>query len=112
MPRLLRPSVRRTALVSALLAIVVGVAALAVNVAARQQRACAGSACLPAGDSVVVVLDLSLSIPEVAYERMRNAMNELAASDARVGLVLFSDIAYEVLPTGSPTSELQPVFAT
>ena len=104
----LRPAARRTALVSAALAIVVGVAALAVNVAARRSEP-ARVSLLPAGESVVVVLDLSLSIPEVAYARMRNAMTELAASDARVGLVLFSDIAYEVLPTGSPTSELEPV---
>lgn len=105
----LRSIVRRTALVSAALAIVVGVAALAVNVAARRSEP-ARVSLLPAGASVVVVLDLSLSIPEVAYERMRNAMTELAASDARVGLVLFSDIAYELLPTGSPASELQPVL--
>jgi hypothetical protein len=105
----LRPAARRTALVAAVLAIVVGVAALAVNVAARRSEP-ARVSLLPAGDSVVVVLDLSLSIPEVAYERMRNAMTELAASDARVGLVLFSDIAYELLPTGSPTAELEPVL--
>lgn len=106
---LLRPSVRRTALVSAVLAALVGAAALAINVAARQNEP-QRTSLLPPGDSVVVVLDLSLSIPEVAYRRMRNALNELAASDARVGLVVFSDIAYEVLPNGSPTSELRPVL--
>jgi hypothetical protein len=105
----LRPAARRTALVSGVLAVVVGVAALAVNVTARQSEPSRVSL-LPAGASVVVALDLSLSIPEVAYERMRNAIDELAASDARVGLVLFSDIAYELLPTGSPTAELAPVL--
>ncbi len=105
----LRPAARRTAFASGVLALVVGVAALAVNVAVRRSEP-ARVSLLPAGESVVVVLDLSLSIPEVAYVRMRNAMAELAASDARVGLVLFSDIAYEVLPTGSPTSELKPVL--
>jgi hypothetical protein len=106
---LLRASVRRTAVISGVLAALLAAAALAVNVAARQGEPRRESL-LPPGDSVVVALDLSLSIPEVAYTRMRNAMNELAASDARVGLVVFSDIAYEVLPTGSPTSELQPVL--
>lgn len=105
----LRPAAKRTALAAATLAIVVGVAALAVNVAARRSDP-ARVSLLPAGESVVVVLDLSLSIPEVAYERMRNAMTELAGSEARVGLVLFSDIAYELLPTGSPASELEPVL--
>ena len=105
----LRPVAKRTAVAAAALAIVVGVAALAVNVAARRSEP-ARVSLLPAGASVVVALDLSLSIPEVAYTRMRNAMTELAASDARVGLVLFSDIAYELLPTGSPASELEPVL--
>jgi len=105
----LRPAAQRTALVSALLAIVIGVAALAVNVVARRSELTRVSL-LPAGESVVVALDLSLSIPEVSYERMRNAMTEQAASDARVGLVLFSVIAYEVLPPRSPTSELKPVL--
>lgn len=105
----LRPAARRTALVAAGLGLAVCIAALAVNVAARRSEP-ARISLLPAGESVVVVLDLSLSIPEVAYERMRNALTELVASDARVGLVLFSDIAYEVLPTGSPPSELKPVL--
>ena len=105
----LRGAARRTALVSALLAVVVGATALAVVLAAREGQPERVSL-LPKGDSVVVVLDLSLSIPEVAYERMRNAMTELAASDARVGLVVFSDMAYPVLPPGSPTSELQPIL--
>lgn len=105
----LRPSVRRTALVSSLLGLLLVAAAIAVNVAARQGEP-RRETLLPPGDSVVVVLDLSLSIPEVAYTRMRNAMRELAASDARVGLVVFSDIAYEVMPTGAPASELRPVL--
>jgi hypothetical protein len=105
----LREAARRTAWISGVLAVAVGVAALAVNVTARQSEP-KRTSLLPEGASVVVALDLSLSIPEVAYTRMRNAMNELAASDARVGLVLFSDIAYEVLPTGSPTAELKPVL--
>ncbi|MDX6398756.1 MAG: von Willebrand factor type domain [Gaiellaceae bacterium] len=105
----LRPAARRTALIAAALAAVIGVAAVAVNVAARQGEPRRVSL-LPPGDSVVVVLDLSLSIPEIAYTRMRNAMSELADSDASVGLVVFSDIAYEVLPTGSPAAELQPVL--
>ena len=105
----LREARRRTSLVALALAVVVAAAATAVVVTARDGRPDRVSL-LPKGDSVVVALDLSLSIPEVAYERMRNAMTELAASDARVGLVVFSDLAYPVLPTGSPTSELQPVL--
>lgn len=101
--------VRRTAVVSGLLAVALGVAALAFNVAARRGEA-ERPKLLAAGDSVVVVLDLSISIPELAYTRMRNALNVLAGSDARVGLVIFSDLAYEVLPAGSPPAELKPVI--
>ena len=100
--------VRRTVLVSSLLAVVVGAAALAFNVAARHGEI-ERPTLLAADDSVVVVVDLSISIPEAAYTRMRNAMNVLADSDARVGLVIFSDLAYEVLPAGSPPAELEPV---
>jgi hypothetical protein len=106
----LRPAAKRTAVVSAVLAVVVGVAAIALNVASRRDDPPPPSL-LPAGSSVVVVLDLSLSIPEVAYARARNAMRELAQSDARVGLVVFSDIAYELLPIGSPAAQLEPVHA-
>jgi hypothetical protein len=102
-------AVRRTVFVASLLAVVVGAAALAFNVAARRGES-ERPTLLAAGDSVVVVLDLSISIPEAAYTRMRNAMNVLAASDARVGLVIFSDLAYEVLPAGSPPAELKPVI--
>lgn len=100
--------VRRTAVVSAVLAVIVGVAALAFNVAARRGEAERPTLLAP-GDSVVVVMDLSISIPEAAYTRMRNALNVLADSDARVGLVIFSDLAYEVLPAGSPAAELKPI---
>jgi hypothetical protein len=106
----LRPAAKRTAVVAAVLGVTIGLAVLAVNVAARQDDPPPPSL-LPKGSSVVVVLDLSLSIPEVAYRRMRNAMKELTESEARVGLVAFSDIAYELLPTGSPASALGPVTA-
>jgi hypothetical protein len=101
--------VRRTAIVSAVLAVVVGAAALAFNVAARGGEP-ERPTLLAAGDSVVLVLDLSVSIPEAAYTRMRNSMRVLADSDVRVGLVIFSDNAYEVLPAGSPAAELKPVI--
>ena len=101
--------VRRTAIVSSALAVVVGVAALGFNVVARRGEP-ERQTLLAAGDSLVVGLDLSVSIPEAAYTRMRNALNVLADSDARVGLVIFSDIAYEVLPVGSPPAELEPVI--
>jgi hypothetical protein len=58
----LRPAAKRTAVVAAVLGVVVGLSVLALNVAARRNEPPPPSL-LPKGSSVVVVLDLSLSIP-------------------------------------------------
>lgn len=65
---------------------------------------------LPRGTTGVVVIDLSLSITDADYTLVRRVLKDLAADDARIGLVIFSDIAYELLPPGTPSSELQPVL--
>lgn len=63
---------------------------------------------LPPNRSGVVVLDLSSSVEIDTYERIENTLRELAVTNQRYGLVLFSDIAYEALPPGTPAAELQP----
>lgn len=65
---------------------------------------------LPRGTTGVVVVDLSLSITDSDYAAVRRALRELAADDARIGLVIFSDVAYELLPPGTPAAELRPVL--
>ena len=55
----------------------------------------------------VVVVDLSLSIEDDTSGAVRNALRRLIAADAPVGLVVFSDVAYELLPPGTPPSELK-----
>jgi hypothetical protein len=65
---------------------------------------------LPRGTTGVVVIDLSLSITDADYASVRRVLRGLAADDARIGLVIFSDVAYELLPPGTPSSELQPVL--
>lgn len=65
---------------------------------------------LPPGSTGVVVLDLSLSIAETNYVDVRRAVRQLVKADAPVGLVIFSDVAYELLPPGTPASELEPLL--
>lgn len=60
--------------------------------------------------SGVVVLDLSLSILDDQSGVVRRTLQSLVDSDARVGLVVFSDVPYELLPPGTPAAELRPVI--
>ena len=50
----------------------------------------------------VVVLDLSASITSDTYSRIHESLTELVARGGRYGLVVFSNIAYEALPPGTP----------
>lgn len=62
---------------------------------------------LPADAVAIVVLDLSSSIRLTTYRLIGFELASLAKTDQRVGLVVFSDVAYEALPPGTPASELQ-----
>lgn len=63
---------------------------------------------LPHDASTIVVLDVSASISSDTYARIGGTLAALARSDAPIGLVVFSDSAYEALPPGVPASDLQP----
>lgn len=62
------------------------------------------------GSGVVVVVDLSLSIGEDDYNDIRRTIRRLIDDDASVGLVIFSDVGYELLPPGTPAGELRPLL--
>lgn len=62
---------------------------------------------LPHGRTAIVVLDESKSIYLTAYKRIDALLSRLVAADASVGLVAFSDTAYELLPPGSHGTELR-----
>lgn len=62
---------------------------------------------LPPGTSGVVVLDLSQSVTDLNYRRIANTLSMLSRSGGALGAVVFSDVAYELMPPGSPPSELQ-----
>lgn len=63
---------------------------------------------LPTGSTGVVVLDLSLSIAGRDYADMSRALRRIIADGRPTGLVIFSDVPYELLPPGTPASELRP----
>ncbi|MQA74851.1 MAG: hypothetical protein GEU88_11005 [Solirubrobacterales bacterium] len=103
----LRRLARATTLGRALLAIgltaLLG-AALASALGLREERRF-----LPPHTSGVIVLDVSASISPDTYRRIQATIAELAAGREHYGLVLFSDVAYEALPPGTPASELAPL---
>jgi len=63
---------------------------------------------LPKGSNGIVVLDLSASISSDTYQRIGETLRRLASTNGRYGLVVFSDVAYEALPPGTPARELRP----
>jgi hypothetical protein len=65
---------------------------------------------LPNDTTGLVVIDLSLSIDDDGYHEVRRVLNGLIEDDARIGLVVFSDVAYELLPPGTPASHLRPML--
>ena len=104
LPRLGRVR-RRTLVVRVLLAtLLVALVALAAFEAGRPVGRT--TLFLPRDSTAIVVLDLSASISSDTFERIGETLRELAATNGRYGLVVFSDVAYEALPPGTPSREL------
>ena len=99
-----RARLLRGALVVAAL-VLLGAAAASARELQTQERGL-----LPDGTTGVVVVDLSLSIADEDYNAVRRSLRRLIAEDARIGLVVFSDVPYELLPPGTPASELRPML--
>lgn len=100
---------RRTRLLRATL-VVVALALLAAAVASARGLDTRERGLLPSRSTAVVVLDLSLSISDEDYTRVRHVLRRLVAENAPTGLVVFSDIPYELLPPGTPASEMRPML--
>jgi len=96
---------RRTGLVRATLLVAL-VALVAASVAAATRPKGQTLRFLPEGTDGIVVLDLSASISTDTYQRIGQTLHDLAATNARYGMVVFSDVAYEALPPGTPSSAL------
>jgi hypothetical protein len=98
----LRTTIVRFGLAAALLGLLV-----AAFLLARNPRP--DDSLLPAGSSPVVVLDLSWSTSS-DYQGIGATLRRLAASNRRIGLVVFSDAAYEMFPPGTPARELRSLL--
>jgi hypothetical protein len=100
-----RSIVRRTGIVRLVLA--GGAVALVLAAAATARDPQTSEQALVPPDRIgVVVLDLSLSITDDDYVAIRRTLRRLVAEDATIGLAVFSDVPYELLPPGTPASEL------
>jgi hypothetical protein len=65
---------------------------------------------LPSDATGIVVLDVSSSVRPDTYYRIEQTLATIAASQSRLGLVLFSDVAYEAFPPGTAAQELKPLL--
>jgi hypothetical protein len=65
---------------------------------------------VPGGRSGVVVIDLSLSIVDQDYAEVRGVLERLIRAGNPTGLVVFSDVSYELLPPRTPAKELTPLL--
>jgi hypothetical protein len=105
----LAPAVRRTLFLRVVLAaLLIGLVIAATETG--RSRAAAGSGLVPGGVGGMLVLDVSRSIKPGANQTIRNVLQQLIDARTRIGLVAFSDIAYELLPPGSPSAELRPLL--
>jgi hypothetical protein len=100
---------RRTWFLRILLAGAAAALLLAAAVSARNLDT-RESGLLPNGTIGIVVVDLSVSIADEDYREVRRVLRRLIAEDARIGLVFFSDVPYELLPPGTPAAELKPML--
>ena len=64
----------------------------------------------PGGRSGVVVIDVSLSIVTRDYARVRGILERVIRAGNPMGLVMFSDAAYELLPPRTPAKELESLL--
>jgi Mg-chelatase subunit ChlD len=58
----------------------------------------------------VVVLDMSTSVDAVKAQRAERVLRTFAQTEGRVGLVAFSDSAYEMFPPDTRSEELRPLL--
>ena len=105
-PGRLRHSGRRTTILRACLA--GGLALLlGASVLVARQYDVRHAPLVASGSSGVIVLDLSASVFEGGFEA---TVRKLVRTDERAGLVVFSDVAYELLPPGSSGREFEPLL--
>jgi hypothetical protein len=102
----LRPRADRTTVVRVALALALA-ATLAGAILLARSAGSGRPALLPEGHRTgVVVADMSGSVSGGGFKAVDAVLRGLAAANQAMGLVMFSDTAYELLPPNSPTSAL------
>ena len=101
----LRTYLRRGRIIRVALALALGAVAAAVVLLASSLSS-VPAPLAPPGTSAVLVVDVSSSITSNVYRQIEHTLHSAATSRERYGLVLFSDIAYEALPPGTPADAL------
>jgi hypothetical protein len=105
LPQLSRAGARTTVVRGALTLALAGTLAAAVLTA--RSAGSGRAAVLPQGVSTAVVaLDLSASIAGSTYQRVAATLKGIVSANQSIGLVMFSDVAYELLPPNSPPGAL------
>jgi hypothetical protein len=97
---------RRTALLRVGLGLALA-ATLAGAVLVARSAGSGRAAVLPEGASTAVVaVDMSASIAGPIHSRVATTLRGIVAANQAIGLVMFSDTAYSLLPPNSPASAL------
>lgn len=104
----LRASARTTFAVRVLLAAAALGAALAFLLVSRHPHT-RTIVSLPSSANTILVLDVSASISSDTFSRIGGTLEAISHSRGRIGLVVFSDTAYEALPPDVPASDLAPL---
>jgi hypothetical protein len=107
-PALRGPARRTTALRLALAAALA--AALGACVWLAGELRTRPSSYFAAGNAGIVVLDLSTSVDPNRYRRLARVVRTVSETGQPVGVVVYSDSAYEMLPPGTRGDELRPLL--
>ena len=103
----LRDQAQRTTLVRVTLALALA-ATLAGAVLLARSAGSGRAAVLPVGAKTgIIVADMSASVAGPPFERVGAIVRGLVKANQAMGLVMFSDVAYELLPPNSPPSALE-----
>ncbi|HVM57834.1 MAG TPA: vWA domain-containing protein [Gaiellaceae bacterium] len=104
--RLVQRPATRTSIVRVVLAAALA-GTLALAVLAARSTGTGRAAVLPAGAKTgVVALDMSASIAGPVFARVATTLKGIVSANQAIGLVMFSDTAYELLPPNSPPTAL------
>lgn len=101
----LRADLRRSRLVRLGLAVALVAVLAAAIFAARGESA--APTLVASGSDGVIVLDASGSVGPREYRQLVRALDEASESGRRYGLVVFSDVAYEVFPPGTDPAQVK-----